>query len=541
MPGMSRRRGVLLLGLVLVLTMMPLSHANACTCSGNGDPRDRLADAGGAFIGELVGRRETGPLGSIISSGRDVVYTFEVAEVFKGDIGQRVEVHSAAGGESCGFEVAPGEAVGVFLDQHRGDWRSGLCGQIEPGKLRAAAAPLPAPDGRAPAALVVGGSLGEARLLALDRHARTLAYGYGEGQTTQLSVCPGGDRMLEVVEDHPRPSRLALRQLPGLEMVWERLLPRQPPSISAQSVQCFDGTGTGYVFASNGGDPRWSSPQATLLRVSHATTTVIYRGAARSIAFGTDVGYVNEGRWGEAIGRINLDSGQVTPVITGPRYTTRLVLGPDGAALATLVWGDDLIRPGGDRRTFRPPQAVVIDLEPSPPRVRTATLSRAPSGSGIAVWGDMVWLNANRLGFFPGQGAHRRAHIFDSSLRELGGFDDWAASTSLLMGEVIVGVGQGRLTVADLPNGPTRVVEQFESRQMVALAALPGATQLSPLPRAARAPAPPGATPVPRAARPWLLGGADVPILPLAAGAAAIVVLAGLFLFGRTRRRKPDA
>jgi hypothetical protein len=119
--------------------------------------------------------------------------------------------------------------------------------------------------------------------------------------------------------------------------VWERRLPRQPPSISAQSVQCLDGTGTGYVFASNSGDRCWS-PTATLLRVSRTTTTVLCRGAARSIAFGRDVGNVNEGRWGEAIGRISLHSGQVTPVITGPRYMTRLVLGPDGSALATQVW-----------------------------------------------------------------------------------------------------------------------------------------------------------------------------------------------------------
>jgi hypothetical protein len=85
--------------------------------------------------------------------------------------------------------------------------------------------------------------------------------------------------MLEVVEDHPRPSRLALRDLPDLGLLWERLLPRQPPSISAQSVQCLDRTGTSYVFASNGSDPSWS-PQATLLGVSRTTTTVLYRGAA---------------------------------------------------------------------------------------------------------------------------------------------------------------------------------------------------------------------------------------------------------------------
>ena len=107
------------------------------------------------------------------------------------------------------------------------------------------------------------------------------------------------------------------------------------------------------------------------------------------------------------------------------------------------------------------------------------------------------------------------------------------------MGEVIVGLGQGRLTVADLPNGPTRVVEQFESPQMVALATLPGATQVSPLPQAARTPSPPGATPVPQDAPPVSPGGTDVPVLPLAAGAAAVVLLAGVFLFSRARRGSP--
>lgn len=147
---------------------------------------------------------------------------------------------------------------------------------------------------------------------------------------------------------------MALRELPSLGLVWERRLPRQPPSVEAQSVRCLDHNGIAYVFASNGGDPRWL-PRATLLRVSPTTTTVLYRGAARSIAFGGDVGYINAGRWGERIGRIQLHSGQVTPVTTGPSYTTRLVLSPDGSALATQVWGDDLTQvPGNQRRGSGP-------------------------------------------------------------------------------------------------------------------------------------------------------------------------------------------
>jgi hypothetical protein len=220
---------------------------------------------------------------------------------------------------------------------------------------------------------------------------------------------------------------------------------------------------------------------------------------------------------------------------------TRLVLGPDGSALATQVSSDDGARASGDRRNSRLPKAVVIDLEPAPPRVRTATLSRTDQTEiGRSVRGNMVWLNVNSIGFFPTAGAHPRARIFDRSLRELGGFDNWAAFTSLPVGEGIVGLGQGRLTMADLPNGPTRVAAQFEGPQIVALAALPGATQISPLPRATRPPAPPGAPPAPETAR-VSIGGTDVPVLALAAGAAALVLLAILFLFGRARRRRPDA
>jgi hypothetical protein len=508
-----------------VFSAVPVSPAHACTCASGGDPRERLAAADGAFIGTLVSRRETGPLGSIISTGRDVIYTFEVAEAVKGDLGRRVEVHSAAAGMSCGFEVPPGEPIGVLLEGGNGTWRSGLCGQIDPGQLRTAAAPLPAPDGHPPAALVVGGGFGEARLLALDRQARTLAYGYGAGDTTQLSVCPDGHRILELVRDHPKPSRLALRELPDLRLVWERPLPPQPSSVYADSLRCLSGDGSAYVFASNGGDPRWS-PSATLLRVSPTTTTVLYRGTARSIAFGPDVAYLNEGRWGEQIGRINLRSGQLTPVLTGPRYMTRLALRPDGLALATQVWGDDLVQqPGQNNRSPRPAHAVVINLQPSPPRIRTTPLRPADqTETGRQMWaGNMVWLTSHRVGFFPADHGAPRAMIFDRSLRELGGIDQWAASTTLLIGNDVVGLGQGKLSVADLPNGPARVLQQFQSSETFALAALPGATE------------------VPLAAEPEAREDAALPILLLAATTATLALLTGLVLFGRAgRRRTPE-
>jgi hypothetical protein len=311
--------------------------------------------------------------------------------------------------------------------------------------------------------------------------------------------------------------------------------------VNAESVRCLGGDGSGYVFASNGGDPSWS-PQATLLRVSSTTTTVLYRGTARSIAFGPEVAYLNAGRWGEQISRVDLRSGKLTPVLTGPRYMTRLALRPDGLALATQVAGDDLVQePGQSNGGSRPAQAVVINLQPSPPRIRATTLGSADQAkTGRPLSGTMVWLNADRVGFFPAYGTSQ-AVIFDTSLRQLGGIDQWAASTTLRVGDGIIGLGQGTLSVAELPNGPARVLQQFQSPETYALAALPGTTQV--LPRApATQPPPPRAAPAPRTTKPPTTGDATPPIPLLAATAATLALLAGLFLFSRARRRRtPDA
>lgn len=504
---MNRKQLALLAALSLPFVAVPPSPAGACSCA-NGDPRDRLTAADGAFIGELVGRRETGPLGSIVSSGRDVIYTFEVADVFKGDLGATVDVHSPAEGVSCGFEVTPGEEIGVLLEASGGKWQSGLCGQIEPRELRAAAAPLPAPSGRGPVAFVLGGGFGEARLLALDRHARTLSYGFGAGYATHLSPCPGAGRLLEVVGDHPRASTLALRKLPGLDLIWEQVLRGMPRSHDPMELTCLDRRGAAYVFTSDRGEP---VARSRLLRVSRGKTSVLYRGSARSIAFGEGIAYVNEGSWGRDISRLNLRSGQVTPVITGPRYTSHLVLSPDGSALATQVWGDS-------DRGSRPPQAVVMDhLESSPPRLQTTIIGHA----NRIVTGDMVWLDTDRFGFFPGGGDNDRAIVFDRSLRELGGFDDWSASTTLLVGDIVVGVGWGRFSVAELPNGPPRTARHFESPETFALAAIPGVT---PVLGKARSQPPSEGTSQKEIAE------GDATTVPIAASAVAIALLVGYFV-----------
>lgn len=165
---------------------------------------------------------------------------------------------------------------------------------------------------------------------------------------------------------------------------------------------------------------------------------------------------------------------------------------------------------------------MIIDLKPSPPQVRTTILGPTTQ----TVPGNMVWLDHDRIGFFPWSGENARAIIFDRPLHELGGINNWSAWTSLLVGDVMIGVGQGGLTMADLPNGPARVLQQFErSGRPLTLAALPGVTL----------------APAPRAAQPETPGEAGLPILLLAATAVAIALLTGLYFAGRARRRSADA
>ena len=212
-----------------------VDDASACSCV-QGDPRTLLRQADAAFVGRLVEKRESRR--PLRSSADPATYVFRVDRVVKGRLGGTVEVLAATSGASCGIEAERGKPVGLFLDRANGEWRSSLCQQIEPARLRAAARPLPAPNGRGPAALVVGGRFGPARTLALDAQGRTLAYGRGEGESLILSVCPGGRRVAELVRREGSDAvAVAVRALPTLRTVWERRL-ATPAYTHATALSC---------------------------------------------------------------------------------------------------------------------------------------------------------------------------------------------------------------------------------------------------------------------------------------------------------------
>ena len=110
-----------------VASLVVTAQAYACTCAGVDLDRD-LPTADGAIVGSVLERSVR---------GSTATYLFRVEQVYAGDIENRVEVVTAADGAACGLELGVGERTGLLLRRERGEWRSGLCSQVEPSEFLA--------------------------------------------------------------------------------------------------------------------------------------------------------------------------------------------------------------------------------------------------------------------------------------------------------------------------------------------------------------------------------------------------------------------
>jgi hypothetical protein len=408
--------------------------AHACSCA-IVDAREALARFDGAFVGTLVGRKGESESG--------VTLVFRVEERFKGGLGATVDVRTPSNSAACGIEAAVGARMGLFLDREDGSWNGTLCSQVEPARLREAARPLPPPDGKGPVALVVGGRFGPVRTLALDRSGRTVAYGRGGGSSIAFSPCPGGRRLAEVALVGQR-LVLAIRELPTL-----RLVRRQPLSVpstaSPGAVRCEDaGGGRVLVFSSSPDAPE----RARLLRIRPARTAVVWRGTAPSASLTDRLAYVNAGRRATALLGVDLRTGAVRRLGRLPAFTGPLVPNAGGRLLAGVAVDQ--------RSQSRPSRIVVLALGGGAPVVHTARLgSRQVSG-------DVLWVGAARLAFFPHYGVDD-VRVYDEALRPVSRFPGWRTQKTALVGSTAfgVGVGDGRLLRASLPSGPVRVARRL--------------------------------------------------------------------------------
>jgi hypothetical protein len=111
----------------LVVSLALAADAFACSCIRPNLVRD-LPRADGAFVGTVLERHV----------GRQTVtYLFRVEQVYKGEIENRIELVTPASGAACGLEVAVGQRIGLLLTRADGEWRSGLCSQVDPSAFLA--------------------------------------------------------------------------------------------------------------------------------------------------------------------------------------------------------------------------------------------------------------------------------------------------------------------------------------------------------------------------------------------------------------------
>lgn len=106
---------LLLAGLVAATGMVLTSPApaQACSCVMAG-PKQYVEWAGVVFTGTLT-ERTPPPTEGTWSSADPATHSFDVTEVYEGDVGARVDVLSAVSGASCGLEgMQEGTAYVVF-------------------------------------------------------------------------------------------------------------------------------------------------------------------------------------------------------------------------------------------------------------------------------------------------------------------------------------------------------------------------------------------------------------------------------------------
>lgn len=444
-----------------------MPHASACSCASY-DVRERLAEVDGAFVGALVARHDP-PLGGVMSSAEQIRYTFAVERGVKGDIpSDTIDVWASSSGASCGLETPVGERAGLLLERDGDRWTSNLCSQADPDVLIRAGQPLPAPDGRAPPAVLVGTSYGPGRMLALDGSGRVITFGSpGPGTTTDIAFCAGRPLLAEAYvapgEESAYQPGIALRTTPDLAVAWERPLgPTGQGYIAVADVACRPAGDSADVLAvttqeiySDSGARRVAARILAFGRDGAART--LWEGDATGGTFSPDArtAWLTAGPDGRDLVKVDLADPAntvVTTVTKVPAGLGPLALSPTGRHLAGATTHQSWTGTGSPP----PTTAVLIDVTGAPKITETEL---GPYGRYSAA----LWAGPDRIVFSPAWDGGSPVRIFDTALTEVGSWPGWAASHATVVGDNLVGLNGPKVVTAPLATGPITRWSDLES------------------------------------------------------------------------------
>ena len=138
-----RRLSTALLSVALV-GMVFVGSATACSCAPQA-PAESLQESDAAVVARLV---------KVLPHGRQHAdYRYEVRQVYRGretiEKGQMLTVRSGRRAATCALPRRLDHVYGLFLARRQGRWFGGICGVIEPRRLRHAAQGQAADSARA--------------------------------------------------------------------------------------------------------------------------------------------------------------------------------------------------------------------------------------------------------------------------------------------------------------------------------------------------------------------------------------------------------
>lgn len=453
-----------IVALVAALLLIPLSPANACSCAMT-DPREALEHAEAAFAGTMLSVRDAEPSDpdGPFQPGREVIYTFEVERDYKVELGEQVEVHSSGDGGTCGISASPGEPTAMFLYRHdSGPWRSNSCSQLSPAELQEAAEPLPV-TGQGPVRFLAGGAFGPERVVALDAQGRPLAYGYGAGETTHLSACPGGAFAAEVVADGREPNVLVVRRLSDFSPLWEMPIPfdldYETRAPHVQGIRCRDDQAERIVVG--GATKQAGQKHSRLVSVSENVVRPLHQGTAAGYHLERDVAFISTGRRAKKLKVIDLDTQRARHLAALRPRISSVALSPDGRRAAVLT---------SNRHTGA--YLHVINMKHGLQRSR-AVVKRNPSFDGAIRW-------QGRRSFTVLTYGTARAITFDSRLTRRGAVR-WPADGGVVWRGQAYGLRSWSPAMyrADLPRGETSHIASMVSFGIRGLELVPGHTTIT--------------------------------------------------------------
>jgi hypothetical protein len=387
----------LLLGAVVV-TLNPVGPARACSCMVT-TVESSVADADAAFVGVATEELNV-PLGPGVTDefgGGLRSWAFDVVDVVKGELDDRVEVWQDMNGE-CGpiFEI--GELIGVVVRRVGDRFTTSDCGGVWLPDELLAPGTLASPTGSGPVALVGAGRSGDAVLATYDADGNLLGWGLGEPGDLMMRprVCPGSSLLVGMRIEVDGTTSVVRWDPATLQPVSAATLPPSlepvlPHWTNNLGMSCTSADGDVAFLLS--ATPYAEQPaESVVVRVHETDTSLHPIDEAWDFAVAPDmgIGYLITGEHGTTLETIVLEDGTRQPFAEMPEGLGGRALAVDDAtgrvalfasSVATSKPGDP---PGVDR-------LVIFDSGGS--LVTAASLEVAGQGSP----GPVRWLNGDRL------------------------------------------------------------------------------------------------------------------------------------------------